>query len=45
MGYVADFATGRSIAEGDKAVGPVIVPNVRGWPDPVQTAAANPVHP
>lgn len=45
MGYVADFVTGRSIAEGDKAVGLVIVPNVRGWPDPVQTAAADPTHP
>lgn len=45
MGYVADFVTGRSIAEGDKAVGLVIVPNVRGWPDPVQTAATDPVHP
>jgi hypothetical protein len=45
MGYVADFVTGRSIAEGDKAVGIVIVPNVRGWPDPVQTAAVDPTHP
>lgn len=45
MGYVADFVTGRSIAEGDKAVGIVIVPNVRGWPDPVQTAATDPTHP
>jgi hypothetical protein len=45
MGYVADFVTGRSIAEGDKAVGIVIVPNVRGWPDPVQAAATDPTHP
>ncbi len=45
MGYVADFVTGRSIAEGDRAVGLVIVQNVRGWPDPIQTAAADPTHP
>lgn len=45
MGYVADFITGCSIAEGDRAVGLVIVPNVRGWPDPVQAAAVDPTHP
>jgi hypothetical protein len=30
MGYVADFVTGRSIAERDRAVGIVVIPNVRG---------------
>lgn len=45
MGYVADFITGRSIAEGDKAIGIVIIPRVRGWPNPVLAAAVDPTHP
>lgn len=45
MGYVADFITGRSIAEKDRAIGLVIVPNVGGWPDPILTAASDPTHP
>jgi hypothetical protein len=45
MGYVADFVTGRSIAERDRAVGIVVIPNVRGWPDPILAAATDPTHP
>nr|WP_250807096.1 hypothetical protein [Neorhizobium tomejilense] len=44
MGYVADFVTGRSIAEREPAVGVVIVPRTGGWPDPVKAAALDPVH-
>jgi hypothetical protein len=44
MGYVADFVTGRSIAEKEAAVAVVIVPRTNGWPDPVKAAALDPVH-
>lgn len=44
MGYVADFVTGRSIAAGEPAVGVVIVPATKGWPDPVKCAAVDPVY-
>ncbi|MCV9964850.1 hypothetical protein OIU34_23435 [Pararhizobium sp. BT-229] len=44
MGYVADFVTGRSISEGEPAVGIVIVPRTGGWPDPIKAAAVDPVH-
>lgn len=44
MGYVADFVTGRSIAEKEPAVGVVIIPQTGGWPDPVKAAAIDPTH-
>lgn len=44
MGYVADFVTGRSIAEREPAVGVVITQRTTGWPDPVLAAAIDPVH-
>lgn len=44
MAYVADFVTGRAMAEREKAVGVVIVPRRGGWPDPVKAAAIDPVH-
>lgn len=44
MAYVADFVTGRSIKEREPAVGVVITRRTKGWPDPVISAATDPVH-
>ncbi|MBY3155359.1 hypothetical protein HFO56_23835 [Rhizobium laguerreae] len=41
---MADFVTGSSIREGEQAIGVVIVPQKRGWPNPVLSAATDPVH-
>lgn len=42
---LADFVTGRSIAESDAIVALVIIPAEGGYPDAVRSAAAPPVYP